>query len=282
MAKKEDHVSAVAINIGGYNNNIVGSAPAPVWEEHTAMLDDDVAFSKDKHAWKHATNTLLAAISRDAGGVGAAELWTRPYDEQSNANLLHLTARWSSKPADDAALVGTKTPDPTPPGVGYAAVLMEDDDGKAIINFRELDSLANNPELPPDERIEKLMPRYERVAGLTLASNVGVIVLFVEKSNDPDDVDRPVAPCERASAMPFLRALLCRLCRLSCKRDCLATCTSRSARTRLHAPGARSDRSCEAACSSHRKTSRTCRRRLVDLRLTQVSSKVRRREQRQK
>ncbi|XRB07812.1 transmembrane protein [Pycnococcus provasolii] len=206
MAKKEDHVSAVAINIGGYNNNIVGSAPAPVWEEHTAMLDDDVAFSKDKHAWKHATNTLLAAISRDAGGVGAAELWTRPYDEQSNANLLHLTARWSSKPADDAALVGTKTPDPAPPGVGYAAVLMEDDDGKAIINFRELDSLANNPELPPDERIEKLMPRYERVAGLTLASNVGVIVLFVEKSNDPDDVDRPVAPCARASAMPFLRA----------------------------------------------------------------------------
>ena len=48
--------------------------------------------------------------------------------------------------------------------------------------------------------------RYERVGGLTLASNVGVLVLLVEKSEDPDDVDRPVAPCERATAMPFLRA----------------------------------------------------------------------------
>jgi len=31
-------------------------------------------------------------------------------------------------------------------------------------------------------------------------------VLFVERASDPDDVDRPMAPCERATAMPFLRA----------------------------------------------------------------------------
>ena len=57
-----------------------------------------------------------------------------------------------------------------------------------------------------DERIKKLALRYERVGGLTLASNVGVLVLFVERASDPDDVDRPMAPCERATAMPFLRA----------------------------------------------------------------------------
>ena len=39
--------------------------------------DDDVS----DDGWKQATDALLAAISRDAGGVGAAELWTRPYDE---------------------------------------------------------------------------------------------------------------------------------------------------------------------------------------------------------
>ena len=83
---------------------------------------------------------------------------------------------------------------------------MEVDNGQGLVNFLAPDSLATNPELPPDERIKKLALRYERVGGLTLASNVGVLVLFVEKSEDPDDVDRPVAPCERATAMPFLRA----------------------------------------------------------------------------
>ena len=32
---------------------------------------------------------------------------------------LHLAARWSRKPADDAALLGAQTPAPAPPGVGY-------------------------------------------------------------------------------------------------------------------------------------------------------------------
>ena len=37
---------------------------------------------------REVTEELLAALARDAGGVGAAELWTRPYDERSNANML--------------------------------------------------------------------------------------------------------------------------------------------------------------------------------------------------
>ena len=49
---------------------------------------------------------------------------------------------------------------------------MEADDGQGFVNFLGLDSLATNPELPPDERIKKLTSRYERVGGLTLASNV--------------------------------------------------------------------------------------------------------------
>jgi hypothetical protein len=174
--------------------------------DRVVEADDVGSITCGVDGWQQATDALLAAISRDAGGVGAAELWTRPYDDRSNANMLHLTARWSRKPADDAALLGPQTPDPALPGVGYAAVLMEADGGQGLVNFSNVDSLATNPELPADERIKKLASRYERVGGLTLANNVGVLVLFVEQSNDPDDVDRPVAPCERPTAMPFLRA----------------------------------------------------------------------------
>ena len=52
--------------------------------------DDDVS----DDGWKQATDALLAAISRDAGGVGAAELWTRPYDEGPNANMPTFVGRF--------------------------------------------------------------------------------------------------------------------------------------------------------------------------------------------
>ena len=162
---------------------------APEPRDTSDMTHDERVAEKRAAAdalWAAIANTVLLQFAADAGGAAAVELWA-PLPDKRICNVpdesMHLVGRHvlmhSCRKAEQTAAIGQTAetwPQPTAPGVGYAAVLAEEDwRGAGALEWKTLHELANDPEREEDTRAKALEGVYDRAAAIRLRNGNGAV-----------------------------------------------------------------------------------------------------------